>query len=98
MVSLHIVYQGDDGKAISATRVNDRSLLVRAAERAIYEARDRAKTLKKAHPLIGRYQYQEVERLEKFLATLIPELEQASRKNKEMRPPQKIEAKEINHA
>jgi len=46
--------------------------------------------------LIGRYQYQEVERLEKFLATLIPELEQASRKKR--RCDLHSNAKEIDHA
>jgi len=57
---------------------------VEAAKKAISEARGRAKEMRKLNPLIGRFQHQEAQRLEKFLATLIPELEQASREDKEM--------------
>lgn len=79
MLSLYIAYQNETGKAISAAKINDRSLLLQAANQAIYDARDRAKALKKINPLIGRFQHKEAERLEKLLTSLIPELEQASR-------------------
>ena len=84
MLSLHLVYQDNAGKAVSATQVKDRSLLVQAAKKAISEARDRAKEMRKLNPLIGRFQRQEAERLERLLTTLIPELERASKDHKEI--------------
>ena len=79
MVSLNIVYQNDAGKAISAARVSNQLLLIQVAKKAIKEARDRAKSLMKVNPLIGKFQRQEAERLEKFLVVLIPELDQGKR-------------------
>jgi len=76
MLSLHIVYQNDAGKAISAARVSDRLLLIQVAKKAIKEARNRAKSLMKVDSLIGEFQRDEAERLEKFLIILIPEIEQ----------------------
>ena len=75
MVALHIVYQDDVGKAISAVKISDRVLLIEAAKKAIKEARERGKSLTKTNPLIGKFQREEAERLEKFLVVLIPELD-----------------------
>ena len=96
MISLHIVYQDETGKAISAAKVNDKSLLLRTAERAIYEMQDRAKEMRKLNPLFGRFGHRDAKRLEKLLTTLIPELEQASRKKEKCDPHNNT--KEINHA
>ena len=73
-VSLHIVYESDVGRPLTAAKTNDRELIKLAAKTVIYEAFKRADTIRKSDKFLGDVQKEEAERLQRVLQILIPKL------------------------
>jgi hypothetical protein len=74
-VSLHIVYEGNTGRPLTAAKVNNRELIKMAGIEAAKEAFDRASLIAESDELLGNMQKWEAERLKRVLQLLIPELE-----------------------
>jgi len=73
-VSLHIIYEGDVGRPLTAAKTHHRDLIAQAANAAIQEARERAESIGEVDAFLGEVQREEVERLQRVLRTMIPEL------------------------
>lgn len=71
---LAILYQGDSGRPLTVARVDDRRLLVAAAEAAIQESRDRATQLAEVDAVLGAVEQEDAERLRRVLGILLPEV------------------------
>src|SRR5436305_12215192 len=72
--SLQIIYEGDYGRPLTAAKIEDRQLLVQAAQTAIAEAFRQAKAVADLDKFLGEVQQEEATRLAKVLGMLIPEL------------------------
>ena len=72
--SLQIIYEGDYGRPLIAAKIEDRQLLVHAAQIAIAEAFSQAEAVADVDRFLGEVQQEEAARLAKVLGMLIPEL------------------------
>lgn len=77
-VSLHLVYEGDLGRPLTAARVTDRALIVRAARTAVKESYQKANSVGRIDSFLGDVHLEETRRLEKVLKVLIPEMNDPS--------------------
>ena len=77
-VSLHIIYEGNVGRPLTAAKTHDRELLVQAANPTIQEAFERAELIGVVDEFVGNVRREEAERLQRVLKTMIPELEVSS--------------------
>ena len=73
-ISLHIIYESDVGRPLTAAKTSDRKLLRQVAETVTREAFERAESVKKIDVFLGSVQEEEAKRLQKVLQTMIPEL------------------------
>jgi hypothetical protein len=73
-ISLHVVYEGDIGRPLTAAKTQDRELIKLAAKTVIYEAFKRAKKISESDKFLGDVQKEEAERLRKVLGIMIPDL------------------------
>ena len=73
-VSLLLVYEPTGGRPLTVARVEDRRLLLDAAQLAIIAAEQRAEELAAADCLLGEVERAEAGRLRKVLSLLVPEL------------------------
>ena len=74
--SLHIVYESNAGRPLTAAKVRDQRLLVETAKTAIQEAFERAESVREMDEFLGHVQKEEAERLRKVLEIMVPELKQ----------------------
>ena len=72
--SLQIIYEGDYGRPLTAAKIEDRQLLVQAAQTAIAEAFQQAEVVADVDSFLGEVQHEDAARLARVLGMLIPEL------------------------
>lgn len=70
-MTLAILYAPEGHKPLSIARINDRSLLSAAAERAISEAEAAAIELMETDPTLGALQFEEANKLRRVLSLLV---------------------------
>lgn len=73
-VSLLLVYEPAGGRPFTVARVEDRCMLLNAAQLAILAAEQRAEELAAADCVLGEVERAEAGRLRKVLSLLVPEL------------------------
>ena len=73
-VSLLLVYEPTGGRPLTIARVEDRRMLLDAAQRAIIAAEQRAEELAAADCVLGEVERAEAVRLRKVLSLFVPEL------------------------
>jgi hypothetical protein len=73
-VSLLLVYEPAGGRPLTVARVDDRRILLDAAQRAISEAQQRAEELSSADCVLGEVERAEAGRLRTVLGLFVPEL------------------------
>lgn len=73
-ISLHIVYESELGKSLTAAKTYNRSLLKQTADTVINEAFEKANLTSESDVFVGEVQKQEAERLRRVLRIMIPEL------------------------
>ena len=72
--SLQIIYEGDYGRPLTAAKIEDRQLLIQAAQAAIAEAFQQAEAIADVDSFLGQVQHEDATRLARVLGMLIPEL------------------------
>jgi hypothetical protein len=73
-VSLLLVYEPNGGRPLTVARVDNRQMLLDAAQLAIIAAEKRAEELAAADRVLGEVERAEAGRLRKVLSLLVPEL------------------------
>ena len=73
-VSLLLVYEPSGGRPLTVARIEDRRMLLDAAQLAIVAAERRAEDLAAADSVLGEVEWAEAGRLRKVLCLLVPEL------------------------
>ena len=73
-VSLLLVYEPAGGRPLTVARVQDRRMLLHAAQLAILAAEQRAEEFGAADRLLGEVERAEAGRLRRVLSLLVPEL------------------------
>jgi tRNA uridine 5-carbamoylmethylation protein Kti12 len=73
-ISLHIVYESENGRFLTAAKTHNRKLIQQAAETTIQEASELAEVLRESDQFLANIQREEAERLQRVLKTMIPEL------------------------
>jgi hypothetical protein len=76
-ISIHLVYQSDIGRPLTACRVDDPDLVKEVANRAIQRAHREASAVSSLDRFVGEIKEQEATRLENVLRALVPELDAA---------------------
>jgi hypothetical protein len=76
-VSIHLVYNSEIGRPLTACSVNDPKLIKAVACRAIERAYKEASAVSNLDPFVGQVKQQEAARLENVLRVLVPELDAA---------------------
>lgn len=80
-VSLLLVYEPVGGRPLTVARVDDRAMLLDAAQLAILAAEKRAEDLAAADRVLGELERAEAGRLRKVLSLLVPGLKTADAKH-----------------
>lgn len=73
-ISIHIVYQSEIGRPLTAARIPDTDLVVQVANRAIERAKREASAVTSIDAFVGQVKMEEAQKLEDVLRTLIPEM------------------------
>lgn len=73
-ISLHIIYESEIGRSLTAAKIHDRNLIKETAKAAINDAFKRAKMIADQDAFLGDVQTEEAERLQRVLQIMIPEL------------------------
>lgn len=73
-VSLHLIYESEIGRSLTAAKVHNKKLIMETAKAAINDAFERAKMIADQDPFLGNVQREEAERLQKVLVIMVPEL------------------------
>ena len=73
-ISLHIVYESDLEKSLTAAKTYNRPLIRQAADTVIDEAFERATLTSESDVFVGEVQKEEAKRLKRVLRIMIPEL------------------------
>jgi hypothetical protein len=73
-VSLHLIYESEIGRPLTAAKVHDKNLIRQAARTAIKDAFERAKMVADQDTFLGDVQREEAERLQRVLQIMVPEL------------------------
>jgi hypothetical protein len=72
---VHLVYESNFGRPLTAAKITSRKVLLEVARTAIREAYERAEVVGEMDMFVGEVQWEEAARLERVLKKLIPELE-----------------------
>lgn len=74
-IAIHLVYQTDLGRLLTAVRLDDPNLIIQVAKKAIDDAHKEAAAISELDGFVGQVKKEEAIRLERVLKNLLPELD-----------------------
>jgi hypothetical protein len=80
-ISIHLVYQSDLGRPLTAVRLDDPDLIIQVAKKAIDDAHKEASAISELDGFVGQVKKEEAIRLERVLKNLVPELDMGGKTN-----------------